>query len=143
MTYELTRKESESIDFFLKEYLDIYNDENVYKGKIIFLIKKAGITDNRIDFVLKELSSLNILSIKNKRGVKILGIKLNKKEIIGFLKNGGMTDKWLEREQKRIDISLSEKTLKEFPKTKWIARIGFIIGVVLVIKELYLLLWGE
>ncbi len=35
-----------------------------------------------------------------------------------------------------IDLELAEKMLKEYPKTKWFARIGFIIAVVLVLKEL-------
>ena len=38
------------------------------------------------------------------------------------------------------DLELAEKTLKEFPKTKWFARIGFFIAIVLALKELYILL---
>ena len=36
-----------------------------------------------------------------------------------------------------------EKTLKEFPKTKWFARIGFIIGILLALKELYILIFQK
>lgn len=38
------------------------------------------------------------------------------------------------------DLELAEKTLKEFPKTKWFARIGLFIAIVLALKELYILL---
>ena len=38
------------------------------------------------------------------------------------------------------DLELAEKTLKEFPKTKWFARIGFFIAIVLALKELYILI---
>ena len=38
------------------------------------------------------------------------------------------------------DLKLAEKTLKEFPKTKWLARIGLLIAIVLALKELYILL---
>lgn len=143
MTDELTKAESNSIDIFLKEYLEIYNDENVFKGKILFLIKESGISNERTDFVLKELSSLNILSNKNERGEITQSIRMSRKDIKDLLKNGGMTNKWLEREQKRINFKLSENTLKEFHKTKWFARIGFIIGVILALKELYLIIWGK
>lgn len=50
----------------------------------------------------------------------------------------------IERERKEklqikkteIDLELAEKMLEEYPKTKWFARIGFLIAVVLVLKEL-------
>lgn len=47
----------------------------------------------------------------------------------------------LEYEKTKIDLELSKKILEEFPKTKWFARIGFIIGIVLMLKELYILIW--
>lgn len=47
-----------------------------------------------------------------------------------------MTDKWLERESKRINVKLSKETLLEFPKTKLFARIGAFIGISLAILEL-------
>jgi hypothetical protein len=47
----------------------------------------------------------------------------------------------LEIRKSNIDLELAERTLKEFPKTKWFARIGFIIGIVLILKELYILIW--
>ena len=47
----------------------------------------------------------------------------------------------IEFEKSKIDLELSKKMLEEFPKTKWFARIGFIIGIVLMLKELYILIW--
>jgi|TARA_R110002096_G_scaffold131692_1_gene281715 hypothetical protein len=47
----------------------------------------------------------------------------------------------IEFEKTKVDLKLAEKTLKEFPKTKWFARIGFIIGILLLLKELYILIW--
>lgn len=73
-----------------------------------------------------------------------------------FLAQGGFTDielgkvvdhfKKIERdkielEKAKIDLELAKKTLDEFPKTKWFARIGFIIGIILLLKELYVLIW--
>lgn len=62
----------------------------------------------------------------------------------GYLANEIGFEKWLaenkrkqilEDEKIRVELDLAEKTLKEFPKTKWFARVGFIIGIILLIKE--------
>lgn len=59
-------------------------------------------------------------------------------------------DNWLaeqndqkEKEDLKIDldIELARKTLKEFPRTKFLAWGGFTIGVVLALKELGIWLW--
>ena len=34
------------------------------------------------------------------------------------------------------DLELAEKTLKEYPYTKWFARIGFVIAIVLAVLEI-------
>jgi hypothetical protein len=72
-----------------------------------------------------------------------------------FLKKGGFTkikQDLLDEEQKlkerddiefektNVDLQLAKETLKEFPRTKWFARVGFIIAVVLAIKEILMLL---
>lgn len=46
----------------------------------------------------------------------------------------------LELNKLKVDLQLAEETLKEFPKTKWFARIGFFIAIVLALKELYILI---
>lgn len=61
-----------------------------------------------------------------------------------FLKNDGFTkiesdlkEKHdIEYRKSKVDLELAEKMLKEYPKTKWFARIGFIIGICLAVLEL-------
>jgi predicted transcriptional regulator len=63
-----------------------------------------------------------------------------------FLKQVIEDDKYIaekeriEFENSKINLELSQKMLKEFPKTKWFARIGLFIAIVLALKELYILL---
>jgi|GEM_PF-2409345 len=45
----------------------------------------------------------------------------------------------IERRSREVNLELAEKTLKEFPKTKWFARIGFGIAVILALKELIMI----
>jgi hypothetical protein len=47
----------------------------------------------------------------------------------------------LEIKKSRVDLELAEKMLKEFPTTKVFSRIGAFIGIVLLLKELYILIW--
>ena len=42
----------------------------------------------------------------------------------------------LDFEKSKIDFELSKKLLKEYPYTKWFARIGFIIAIVLAVLEI-------
>ena len=46
----------------------------------------------------------------------------------------------IEFEKSKTDLKLAKETLKEFPKTKWFARIGFFISILLLAKEIYTLL---
>lgn len=46
----------------------------------------------------------------------------------------------IEYEKSLIDLELSKKILKEYPYTKWAARIGLFIAFALALKELYILL---
>ncbi|MEI6865532.1 hypothetical protein [Flavicella sp.] len=68
-----------------------------------------------------------------------------------FINNGGLTKLYLDINKKRekedlefekskVDLELAKKMLEEFPKTKLFARIGLIIGIVLLLKELYMIL---
>jgi hypothetical protein len=54
----------------------------------------------------------------------------------------------LEFEKSKIDLELSKKTLKEFPKTKFRARIAYIIAIILALVQvtqwiIKLLGWNE
>jgi len=42
----------------------------------------------------------------------------------------------IEERKSKIDLELAEQMLKEYPKTKWFARFGFFIGVILAIVQL-------
>lgn len=59
-----------------------------------------------------------------------------------FLKQMIDEDKYLaekeriEFEKSKIDLELAQKMLKEYPYTKWFARIGAFIGIVLAVLEL-------
>ncbi|MFC0878960.1 hypothetical protein ACE01N_20365 [Saccharicrinis sp. FJH2] len=78
----------------------------------------------------------NEWAINTKKGAKLkpLGIKKLKElsDEIEIEKD--------ELKKSKIDLELSERMLEEYPKTKWFARIGFIIAVILVLKELVLLI---
>lgn len=50
--------------------------------------------------------------------------------------------KELEREKLKVDYALANKMLKEYPRTKWFARSGFFIALLLLIIEL-VRLWKE
>ena len=50
-------------------------------------------------------------------------------------------DESVSREKNEVELELAKKTLKEFPKTKWFARIGFIISILLLLKELSIWIW--
>jgi hypothetical protein len=43
-------------------------------------------------------------------------------------------------EKTEVDFELAKQTLKEFPTTKWFARIGLFIAITLALKDLYILL---
>jgi hypothetical protein len=104
---------------------------NEYNRAFILLKTKnfIGIERNRYALFEKGLEVLEVGGWKMYQ--QLLKEKKNReaeKEIIDF-------------EKSKIDLVLAKKMLEEFPKTKWFARIGFIIGIVLMLKELYILIW--
>jgi hypothetical protein len=143
MRNELTENECIAIDISLKIYLDEYQEENIFKNRFPFLLEENGIDKSRINFIITELSVLKILSYKNERGDKALGHKFNRQEIETLLKNGGLTNKWLDTESKRINLKISKNVLNEYPYTKWFARLGFFFSVLLLLKELYTLFYKK
>ncbi len=46
----------------------------------------------------------------------------------------------IELRKAKVDLELAEKMLKEYPKTKWIARISFLIGIIALIVSIIQLL---
>ncbi|WP_100613101.1 hypothetical protein [Confluentibacter lentus] len=47
----------------------------------------------------------------------------------------------LDFKKTKTDLKLAKKTLNEFPRTKFLAWGGFIIGVLLLLKELYIAIY--
>ncbi|MCG9791546.1 hypothetical protein [Flavobacterium algicola] len=69
------------------------------------------------------------------------GIDIYKKG--GWIKYNQLIDE-IERiafAKSKADLLLVEKTLEEFPKTKFFARTAFIIAIILMLKELYTLIY--
>lgn len=124
---------------------------NPNKGADVFFtaesLKQAILKDKNVDeveFLLKEITKekpelLNVKIIYGHQfAVTPTGL------IESFLNSGGFTKiesdfkekQDLESRKSKVDLELAEKMLEEYPKTKWFARIGFFIAVVLGLKEL-------
>ncbi|MGP1994297.1 hypothetical protein D9V96_020620 [Zobellia laminariae] len=101
------------------------NEFRAYQNLILFKMHKE------LDLVIKVTGGSVALSEK--------GLRIS--ENGGWIKHleSEKEKQEFEFEKSRIDFDLAKKTLKEFPKTKWYARIGLIIAVVLALKELYTL----
>lgn len=141
--------ESEAKDRILKFLLDeperTFNAYGIMDSKILedTPLGTIELLIERIGGTLDEVAYVNI----NDNGHFIASNNLTPV----FLKQGGFTKyEQDEAEQKRIqeerdniafekskiDLELAKKMLKEYPKTKWFARIGFIIGTGLALLKL-------
>ena len=120
-----------NVKYIQRELFPNYNND-----QIISLLNK--IKHKRPDILIYKTSSAGDL-------IKTTGLTQS------FLDQGGFTEierkqniesrkslekENLEYEKTKVDVELATKMLKEFPKTKWFARIGFIIAVILALKEL-------
>ena len=96
------------------------NEFRAYQNLILFKMYKE------LDLVIKVTGGSVALSEK--------GLRIS--ENGGWIKHleSEKEKQEFEFEKSRIDFDLAKKTLKEFPKTKWYARIGLIIAVVLALK---------
>ncbi|WP_343330335.1 hypothetical protein [Polaribacter staleyi] len=142
MKKEITEQESKQIDLILEFLLTLKNENFLPSGRTSFTFKKFGITDiERVEYICEKLSVLNLFELKHEGKLRLL-IHFFKDKITEFLSNGGMTDIWLERESKRVNIKLSKETLKQFPITKKLAIGSAIISGCLLLKELYML-WSK
>lgn len=99
--------------------------------------------------LIKEFNLVNIITEKenlikqsvtiSREGKKVLNEYTNFESYFIEKNNIKKREKEFEIEIKKTDLKLAKETLKEFPKTKWFARIGFFIAILLMLKELYLL----
>lgn len=121
-----------NIKYIQEELFPFYNDD-----QIISLLNK--IQNNRPDVLLYKRTDAGDI-------IKITGLTED------FLNKGGFTyveNNWkiedykrkekenIEFEKNKVELELAKKMLKEYPKTKWFARIGAFIGIFLALKELY------
>jgi hypothetical protein len=134
MKKEITEIEAKQIDLTL-ELLLTYTDKNfIVSSMTFFAFDKNGITnEKRVEFICEKLNILGVFELKHEN--KRADIHFFKDRINMFLTKGGMTDIWLDRENKRANIKLINKTLSEFKKTRTLAIIASIIsGGVLVLE---------
>jgi len=109
--------------------IDIQNkiiDEITYFDKLIERPNK-----NRNEYTLTD----DGVDVVNKKGFS------NYKEILESELKFKKDKEILEFEKSKIDFELAKRMLKEYPNTKLFARIGLVIGVLLLLKELYILIY--
>jgi hypothetical protein len=125
----------EHLVFFKKNIVDL-NNPDIYVEIEKYFDKTEFIKN--IDFL--ERNTL-IIEDDNRNSTYSITEKGEKtlKNIIKELEYEAEKDR-IEFEKSKIDLELARKMLKEFPKTKWFARIGLFIAIVLALKELYILL---
>ena len=124
----------EIIDNLLSE---IFNSEK-YFFKTDFKDDLDLIEDrNPILYLLDELKLIR-KPFKNNTLLTLTPLGIEVIEKGGWAKYKKWKNDKEETELKKLntDLSLAEKTLNEFPKTKWFARIGFFIGIILAIVQL-------
>jgi hypothetical protein len=109
-------------DLYVK--IDEHFDRTVFLNNIDFL--------ERNSLIVEDDNRNSTYSITDK-GQKILTQIIDEDKYLAEKER-------IEFEKSKIDLELSQKMLKEFPKTKWFARIGLFIAIVLALKELYILL---
>lgn len=116
---------------FFKQYIvdlnnpDIYPKIDEYFDRTVFL-KNMDFLENNSLIVEDDRSSIYSIT---KKGEKHLA------EIIKELEYNAEKER-IEFEKSKIDLDLAQKMLKEYPFTKWFARIGFLIAVVLAVLEI-------
>jgi hypothetical protein len=111
------------------------------KDEVEFLFEKIQRTSDKVaDVRISEHNCLINATGITEKFIKQGGFTESEKEYLKQEKYEEEKER-IEFEKSKIDLELAEKMLEEFPKTKWFARIGFIIGIVLMLKELYILIW--
>ena len=100
--------------------------------------------DKLLYSVILELSKRDFIEFRKYEGKAIRG-NLGHVQVVDSEKPPKCKIKFLGIEYVRkinsdsINHALNEKTLKQFPMTKWFAIISFIIALLLGLKELYIL----
>jgi hypothetical protein len=112
---------------FFKQNVVNLNDTEIYPkienyfDRTVFLKNIVYLENNSL--IVKDDNGNTIYSITEK-GDKLL-TKITKQ-----LEHESEKDR-IEFEKSKIDLELAQKMLKEYPCTKWFARIGFAIAIIL------------
>jgi predicted transcriptional regulator len=124
----------EYLNFFKNENVDLRNDE--INEKIDFYFERTSFLNNitilENNSLITETEHGNCAYLITEKGEKFL------KQITEKLDYETEKER-IEFEKSKTDLILAKKMLKEFPKTKLIARISIFIAVLLALKELYIL----
>ncbi len=122
-------------EIFAKKFLDIndkmFNDKYLSE-KFSFEMESRGLIRRINELCIVEEFGLEIY--KSGGWKKFLHDKKERENKLEIAQN--KKDE-LELKKSKVDLELAEKILNEYPKTKWFARIGFIIAILLALKELY------
>ena len=100
--------------------IDEYFDRSVFLKNVEFLENNSLIIEDE---------QRNCIYNINEKGERYLA------KIIKELEYNAEKER-IEFEKSKIDLDLAQKMLKEYPYTKWFARIGFVIAIVLAVLEL-------
>lgn len=127
-------KINRTIKYRLQNDNNIGFDSSEYTKHFVFML-------NELRLIRSELKNSDIFTltnfgyevIKNGGWVKHLEIEIESKKHIQIKSK-------LEFEKSKTDLDLAKKMLEEYPYTKWLARIGAFIGIVLGLKELGILI---
>ena len=119
------------LTFFKNEKVDLRNEEIIKKIDFYFertsFLNDIEILENNSLIIETEHGNCTyLITEKGEKYLKQITIKLDyetEKERIEF-------------EKSKTDLVLAQKMLKEFPKTKWIARISIVIALGLGILEI-------
>ena len=151
MTY--TQKDITLFDETLKLLYKIEIERTIKKSPNSETIaKEFNLIPEDAKFILNNVLEMgSVLQILTKEKFGYGDFKLNNINKVNtdrFIENGGFLKyfenlekenykKELEFEKTKIDLVLAKKMLKDYPKTKFIAFAGFVITIILLLKEFY------
>ena len=107
------------VNNIIPEKMELYYD---FSYSLFLLIKKTYLGDNQSNNETK----VEMTDEDNTKHFKWCWDKT----LYNFKKES------IEFEKSKIDLELAQKMLKEYPCTKWFARIGFVIEIVLAVLEI-------
>lgn len=126
--------ETKENEIFSNKFKDINGREltSKYKGdKFAHEMESRGLI--RTDGSLCIVEEFGFKVFKNGGWKKFLTDQIEQENKIEIKKQEKDT---LDFEKTKVDLELAQNMLKEYPKTKWFARIGFAIAIILALLEI-------